>query len=176
MKKIQIVSLLAVVLLFVLSACSIKNESIPAVSTSSLSTASATIVPAKTPQTIPTGSTGSTGSDLSRSDSQGAVTVVVNPLTLNPTGDTLVFEVSMDTHSVDLSMDLAKLATLSTDNGKTIQAIQWDGPASGGHHVSGKLTFPTFVEQKPVLLGVKQLTLTIKDVDAASRTFTWPVK
>lgn len=173
MKKIQIVSLLAVVLLFVLSACSIKNESIPAVTTSPLSTATATIVPAKTPQTIPTGST---GSDLSRSDSQGAVTVVVNPLTLNPTGDTLVFEVSMDTHSVDLSMDLAKLATLSTDNGKTIQAIQWDGPASGGHHVSGKLTFPTFVEQKPVLLGVKQLTLTIKDVDAASRTFTWPVK
>ncbi len=169
MKKIQIASLLAVLLVLFLAACSAKNESNPAVSTSLPTNSPATVIPPNTPQTQPA------GPDLSRTDSQGSVTVVVNPVDLKPTDDTLTFEISMNTHSVDLSMNLAKLATLTTDTGETIQAVTWDGPASGGHHVSGKLTFPGTFEKKSILSGVKQLTLTILDVDAASRTFTWPI-
>jgi hypothetical protein len=110
--------------------------------------------------------------DLTESDDQGAVTVEVKPLNLNETGDFLVFDVSMNTHSVDLSMDLTQLAILSTDTGKTVQAIQWDAP-SGGHHVEGKLTFPKYLDGKNIFEGASNITIIIKDVDAPVRTFTW---
>jgi hypothetical protein len=115
---------------------------------------------------------GSSSSNASRTDEQGAVTVEVTPTNLDKPGDTLQFEVSMNTHSVDLSMDLASLATINTDTGKTIQASDWSAPG-GGHHVQGTLSFPGQVDGKPVLEGVKQITLVIKDVDAPERDFTW---
>lgn len=108
-------------------------------------------------------------------DSQGAVTVIVKPLELNSTQDTLNFEVSMDTHSIDLSMDLAALATLTTDTGMTVQAARWDAQL-GGHHVSGTLSFPSRIEGKTILDGASQLTLIIKDVDTAERVFTWDMQ
>ncbi len=110
--------------------------------------------------------------DFSRTDSQGAVTVEVTPLNLDNPDDTLQFDVSMNTHSVDLSMDLATLATLTTSTGITVQATLWDGP-KGGHHVEGKLSFPASQNGKSILDGTELLTLTIKGVDAPERTFTW---
>jgi hypothetical protein len=81
----------------------------------------------------------------------------------------------MDTHSIDLSMDLAALATLTTDNGQSVQATVWDAPL-GGHHVSGTLSFPASVEGKAILDGASRPTLIIKDVDASERVFTWDLK
>lgn len=115
-----------------------------------------------------------TGQDSSRSDSQGAITVEVNPQNLNNPGETLTFEVNLTTHSIELSMNLATLATLTTDNGRIVQATQWDGPR-GGHHVTGTLSFPAIVGGRPVLEGASKLTLTIKDLDAPERNFTWDV-
>ena len=109
---------------------------------------------------------------MTRSDGQGAVAFEVTPLNLDDPGGTLQFDVSMNTHSVDLSMDLATLATLTTDAGITVQASLWDGP-QGGHHVEGKLTFPASQNGKSILDGAKQLTLTIKNVDVPERVFTW---
>jgi predicted small lipoprotein YifL len=114
----------------------------------------------------------SASQDMTRSDGQGAVTFEVKPKNLDNPGNALVFEISMNTHSVDLSMDLANLATLTTDNGRSVQATSWDAPG-GGHHVSGKLTFPTSEDGKSILDGATKLTLTIKDVDAPERAFTW---
>ena len=105
-------------------------------------------------------------------DNQGAVTVTVTPPELLDQRDELKFEVSMNTHSVDLGMNLGDLATLRTDTGLTVQADNWDAP-SGGHHVSGTLSFPATVNGKPLLQSATQLTLTIKDVDAAQRVFSW---
>lgn len=105
-------------------------------------------------------------------DEQGAVSVAVTPLNVDQGGATLDFEVAMNTHSVDLSMDLAGLATLATDAGQTVAAIAWDAP-QGGHHVSGVLSFPAGAEGKDLLAGATQLTLSLRDVDAAERTFTW---
>ncbi|OGC77896.1 MAG: hypothetical protein A2Z27_03165 [candidate division Zixibacteria bacterium RBG_16_50_21] len=107
-----------------------------------------------------------------RTDQQGAVTVVVKPELWTSSSETLTFEISLDTHSVDLSFDLAALATLSTDTGLNVQAIQWEAPA-GGHHVSGKLSFPARVDGKPMLDGINNLLLTIKNLDASERLFTW---
>ena len=107
-----------------------------------------------------------------QSDAQGAVTVEVKPENLNKSGDTLIFDVTMNTHSVDLGMNLAQLAMLTTDNGKTVQALKWDAPR-GGHHLEGKLSFPTQLDGKNLLDGAHSITITIKNVDAPARIFTW---
>ncbi|MDP2777951.1 MAG: hypothetical protein Q8O48_09950 [Anaerolineales bacterium] len=113
--------------------------------------------------------------DLTRSDQQGAVTVEVTPLNLDDPSEQIEFDVVLDTHSVDLSMDLATLATLTTDTGATVQATVWDAPR-GGHHVAGKLIFPATQESKSILDGATMLTLTIVNVDAPSRIFEWELK
>ena len=113
--------------------------------------------------------------NLARTDEQGAVVVEVTPLNLEAPADTLEFDIAMNTHSVDLSMDLATLSTLSTDTGITVQAAKWDA-TPGGHHVSGKLIFPATSSGKSILDGTSKLTLTIVNVDAASRAFEWELK
>ncbi len=115
---------------------------------------------------------GSVAGNLIRTDSQGAVEFSVQPLNLDSPGDVITFEVSMNTHSVDLSMDLSTLATLSADNGYSVQGISWDG-ALGGHHVSGKLSFPARTDGKSILDGATKLTLSIKNVDGQERIFSW---
>lgn len=110
----------------------------------------------------------------SRSDGQGAVTVDVAPANLNSPTDTLDFNVMLNTHSVDLSMDFASLSTLTTDTGVTVGASAWNG-ASGGHHVSGVLSFPAAVDGTSVLDGASEVTLTIRDVDAPERVFFWKI-
>lgn len=113
--------------------------------------------------------------DLTRDDQQGAIIVEITPLNLDNPSDQLEFDVSMNTHSIDLSMDLATHATLTTDTGITLQATLWDAPL-GGHHVEGKLIFPATEDGKSILEGATKLTLTIVNVDAASRVFEWELK
>lgn len=110
--------------------------------------------------------------NLMQEDAQGAVSVTVTPLNLDQTGEELQFAVAMNTHSVELEMDLTTLAVLTTDTGLTVTPIQWDAP-SGGHHVNGTLIFPAVSNGQPLLEGVSTITLTIHDLDAAERIFTW---
>ncbi len=110
-----------------------------------------------------------------RIDEQGAIVFNVTPLNLNAPSETLEFDVVMDTHSIDLSMDLATASTLTTDTGITVQAALWDAPR-GGHHVSGRLIFPAAKGGKSILDGATKLTLTILNVDAPSRVFEWELK
>ncbi|MHB8087657.1 MAG: hypothetical protein ACYDH2_05350 [Anaerolineaceae bacterium] len=109
---------------------------------------------------------------LTQTDSQGEITVDITPENLKTIGETLVFDVSLNTHSIDLSMDLVQLSTLTTDTGRVIQATNWDA-TTGGHHVSGKLAFITVVDGKNLLEGVKGFTITITGLDVPSRQFSW---
>jgi len=106
--------------------------------------------------------------DLTRTNEGGSVTVKVKPLNLGNGGTTIEFDVVMDTHSVELgAFDLSKLAALKTDTGAEIQPSTYKG--GSGHHVEGKLSFPT-----DKLTGAKTLTLILKNVaGVAERTFTW---
>ena len=113
--------------------------------------------------------------EMTRTDQQGAVIVEVTPLNLGTPADTFEFDIVMNTHSIDLSMDLATLATLTTDTGVSVQATAWDGPR-GGHHVSGKLIFSSMKNGKSILEGTTKLTLTILNVDVPSRVFEWDLK
>ena len=108
----------------------------------------------------------------SRADAQGAVTVTVTGKNVAAGMDVIEFDVALETHSVDLNMDLAALSTLATDAGLSVNGLVWDGPL-GGHHVSGTLSFPATVNGNPVLDGANRLTLTILNVDAPERIFTW---
>ena len=116
-----------------------------------------------------------TDSGVARLDEQGAVAVEVTPLDLNGATDRIEFDVAMNTHSVDLSMDLASLSTLRTDTGLTVAAGQWDAPR-GGHHVRGKLLFPLDASALPLLHEATRLTLTIIDLDTPVRVFEWELR
>ena len=112
------------------------------------------------------------GTDLARTDEQGSVGFVVTPLNLTSPGETLDFDVTMDTHSVDLSWDLAAQSTLRTDTSVEVKGLNW--PAGGGHHYEGTLTFPaTSADGKSVLEGASRLTLTIQGTDVPTRVFEW---
>lgn len=112
---------------------------------------------------------------VTRIDQQGAIVIEITPLNLDSPTDTLEFDVIMDTHSIDLSMDLATLATLSTDTGVMVPATLWDAPR-GGHHLVGKLIFPAMQDGKLILEGATKLTLTILNVNAPIRIFEWVLK
>ena len=110
--------------------------------------------------------------DLARTDEQGSVGFVITPLNLASPGETLDFDVTMDTHSVDLSWDLAAQSTLRTDTSVEVKGLNW--PAGGGHHYEGTLTFPaTSADGKSVLEGASRLTLTIQGTDVPTRVFEW---
>ncbi len=151
-----------------LSACTSTAAAQPRATDASTSTMPAFAT--QTP-TAPTAAPQST-SDPTRVDEQGMVAVVVKPINLDSPSDTLEFEVGLNTHSVDLSMDLAALSTLTTDTGISVQATKWDAER-GGHHVGGRLIFPANKDGKPVLDDASKLTLTIVNLDAPVRTFEW---
>lgn len=122
-----------------------------------------------------TPSTPDTGAADSQIAEAGGVTVQVTPLNLNdPQGTALNFAVAMDTHSVDLGVDLAQLATLRS-GGQEVMATEWQAPAGGGHHVAGTLVFPAIDAQgRPVLQGSATVTLLIRNLAGTPlRTFTW---
>ncbi len=77
---------------------------------------------------------------LVQSNTGGSVTLDVEWI---KEGDgLLIFDVSMNTHSVDLDQyDLGELAVLSDDMGNEYHPVSWDS-APGGHHRQGTLTFP----------------------------------
>lgn len=158
---------------FLLTACTGGAAASPAGSQSNTPQAA----PANTEAAMQPDFTPAAPDDLKRTDGQGNVTVEVTPLNLSDSTDavTLDFDVSLNTHSVDLSMDLAPLTTLTTDTGVSEQATKWEA-TPGGHHVSGKLIFAATKDGKGVLEGASKLTLTIANLDAPSRVFEWPLK
>lgn len=68
----------------------------------------------------------------------GAVDVTLTPIRLDATGAT--FAIVLDTHTVDLGLDLAAATTLEV-GGTPWQVEAWDGGNPGGHHREGELTF-----------------------------------
>lgn len=170
MKNHQKFLLLVVLSTILLAACTTSavptEEQIPQ-ALPTITSSLPTVLPA-TPYYPPT----AVQNDLSRTDEQGVVVVIVTPLNLDQSAETLDFDVALDTHSIDLSMDLAQMAELSTDKGVVIKPIKWDAPM-GGHHVAGTLSFPAKMDGISVLAGATTLTITMKDVAAPERIFTW---
>lgn len=86
-----------------------------------------------------------------------------------------VFDVVMDTHSIDLDgIDLGSLAVLRLA-GSEIAAITWDAP-KGGHHRKGQLVFPgTDASGRQWFdSSTDRIELVIRDVAGVTeRSFVW---
>ena len=95
----------------------------------------------------------------------GAVEVEISPISIK-SGENTVFELSMNTHSVELSYDYIQIATLTDESGNDYKPTEWTG-GNSGHHLSGELIFPT-LSSTP-----KQLTLTLEGVDNETEDFRW---
>lgn len=114
------------------------------------------------------------GSDLARTDSQGSVEFVITPLNFATPGETLDFNVVMDTHSVDLSWDLAAQSMLTTNTDLEVKGLSW--LAGSGHHYENTLAFPTkTADGKLLLADATKLTLTFRDAAAPIRVFEWEI-
>ncbi len=74
----------------------------------------------------------------SRTVDAGEVDVKIEPRQLDDQG--AVFAISLDTHSVELSADLARTAVLDVD-GVDWPDATWSGDQPGGHHREGELRF-----------------------------------
>jgi hypothetical protein len=127
------------------------------------------------PDPVSTKFTSPANDTVIRIDEQGAIIFEITPLDLDTPTDTFEFDVVLTTHSIDLSMDLAPLSTLTTNTGISVEATLWDAPL-GGHHVEGRLIFPATKDGKSILESATKLTLTIVNVDATSRIFDWELK
>lgn len=68
----------------------------------------------------------------------GEVLVTIEPMRLDRRG--AVFQIAFETHSVELSLDVAAGAALDVD-GVAWSNATWAGTPPGGHHREGELTF-----------------------------------
>ncbi len=110
-----------------------------------------------------------TESTLTRIDSQGAVGIEVTPLPEKSSSDELVFEIVMNTHSVDLlQYQLNELAELSFGaTNTTAGEFEWELSSKDSHHLVGYLKW-----MGPVMED--NVTLEIKNIDnIPSRVFEW---
>lgn len=96
------------------------------------------------------------------------VTIKVTPRSLGAADDRWEFSVVLDTHSADLSDDLAQSATLITSDGRTLKPSSWTGAGPGGHHREGVLTFD-IPAPRPTAIDLK----IARPGESAPRSFRW---
>lgn len=116
----------------------------------------------------PASSPGVSAGATTRTSEGGQVTAVVD---WGGPDDGAVFDVSLDTHSVDLdALDLAD-AVLRNDRGETLNAQPWAAP-KGGHHREGSLAFEG--NATTFFTGAAWIELVLSGVgDLPERTLRW---
>lgn len=100
---------------------------------------------------------------------EAEVSVGVKSRQLGVNEEKNIFEVSFNTHSVDLNYDFAKISTLKDDLGNVYEAETWSGQSSG-HHLSGELIFPK------INVAAKSVQLVIDNINGVKRVFNWQLK
>jgi hypothetical protein len=108
---------------------------------------------------------GQTSELVPQTKSMGVVEVEVKPVSVT-SGKEAMFEVSLNTHSVELDYDYTRIATLTDDRGNSYKPTKWTG-GNSGHHLEGQLVFA------PLTQNLKGLTLTLEGIDNKSETFVW---
>jgi hypothetical protein len=101
------------------------------------------------------------------SNDENAVRVDVKPIQL-AAGKPAVFEIRLNTHSVNLAYDIAQISSIEDGQGKVYKATAWKGSAPGGHHRRGTLEFPK-LEGNP-----QTIKLIIHGIaEVPTRVFEW---
>lgn len=106
--------------------------------------------------------------NATQSSSEQGVTVKVTAKSIGSPDSRWEFMVVLDTHSADLSDDLTRSATLTTDDGRTFKPVSWVGAPPGGHHREGVLAF----EVPAPRTGVIELRIA-RPGESAPRIFRW---
>ena len=103
-----------------------------------------------------------------QSSSDQGVTVKVTPQALGSPENRWEFAVVLETHGADLSDDLSQSATLTTNDGRTLNPVRWTGAAADGHHREGLLAFDV-PAPRPKTIELRIL----RRGESAPRTFRW---
>lgn len=101
-----------------------------------------------------------------KSDDQGGVIIEVTPEKLGINEPQNIFEVKLNTHSVDLAFDFTKVMVLVDDLDNSYPALKWEG-GQGGHHLTGKVIFPK------LKTGVQKVILKMTQIGGMERSFSW---
>lgn len=96
------------------------------------------------------------------------VTVKVTPKAIGAADSRWEFSVVLDTHSADINDDLVQSASLTTDNGRTLEPASWTGAGPGGHHREGVLAFDV-PAPRPASIELR----IVRPGESAPRTFRW---
>lgn len=80
------------------------------------------------------------------------------------------FQVTLETHTQDLSNDLSKSSVLISDR-KQYMPLGWEGAPAGGHHREGLLRFKAIAPQPASV----ELQIRLAG-DASPRSFKWLLK
>ncbi|WP_432402473.1 hypothetical protein [Wukongibacter sp. M2B1] len=113
-----------------------------------------------------------------RTNSQGRVDVgVLFTNLIEDSNDNLIFEIMLNTHSVDLDeIDYAKLAKITNDSGLIVnEGFVWEKTEGRGHHIFGYLMVPKVYKGKSIIEDTTRIIeLEIKELDdVESRKFIW---
>jgi hypothetical protein len=104
-----------------------------------------------------------------QTNNENAVRVDVKPVAL-VAGKPALFEIRLNTHSVNLNYDMVEISSLQDGEGKIYKAVEWKGSPLGGHHRRGTLEFPK-LEGTP-----QSVKLVIRGVAGVpERSFEWKV-
>lgn len=119
----------------------------------------------------PVGATASPSGTVTRTSDGGEVTVVVD--WAGPSAGA-AFDVTLDTHSVDLDpLDLGD-AILRNDRGETLKPRPWAAP-KGGHHRQGTLSFEG--DAARFLADARWIELVVKGVgELPERSLLWELR
>jgi len=101
-----------------------------------------------------------------KTDDQANVTVKATPVELSNQSPEWKFDITFDTHSVELDQDLVQIAALVDNQGTRYNPVRWEGP-TGGHHREGVLVFNR-ISPTP-----RSITLAMNGVGGVARDFAW---
>lgn len=103
-----------------------------------------------------------------QTNDEGAVVVKVTPRDLGANASVWQFDISFNTHSVNLEGNPAEFTEMLDTDGHVYKPIGWLGDRPGGHHRSGTLQLPA--PDKPV----SAIELRIHGVGGIpARVFRW---
>ena len=107
---------------------------------------------------------------LTKTQSEGAVAVKATLLQEKSNKNKLVFEIVMNTHSVDLlQYDISNISEVSFGTEPATRNFKWDASSSDSHHMMGYLIWNGDVKD-----GYENISLNIKGIDQIpSRVFNW---
>lgn len=105
----------------------------------------------------------------SQSKDENGVTVIVAPKIISTSY--WLFDITLDTHSVELDQDIKQTVFLRDEKGGESAPAFWDGDPPGGHHRSVTVKF------NPILPQPSTFTVAVKNIGGVpERDFLWKLK